>query len=190
MSSPIELTFALRLPRVQDELERALHASVGGSDVDDVSYGDLFSDDAELSQLLLCLRSQHLTEIVDYVAALTDTLSGLTEANGLTRTDSDDAGSAALPLPVLRKAICATDEGKSAAEVDLLLARGMRLGELSDVAVAIARETPVEVKVFVARLRTGLLKRSGNYDALVIDQYRSKGAVEGSSSVLKQPPVA
>ena len=182
LTPTLTLTLALTLPRVQEELERALHASVGGADVEDVPYGDLFSDDAELSQLLLCLRSQHLTEIVDYVAAVTDALSGL---NGLEHSDSD-----ALPLPVLRKAICATDEGKAAAEVDLLLARGMRLGELSDVAVAMARETPVEVKVFVAQLRTGLLKRSGNYDALAVNQYRPKGAVEGSSSVLKQPPVA
>jgi hypothetical protein len=175
---------------VQEELERALHASVGGSDVEDVPYGDLFSDDAELSQLLLCLRSQHLTEIVDYVTLVTDTLSGLTRANGMTLTDADDVGSAALPLSVLRKAICATDERKAPAEVDLLLARGMRVGELSDVAVAMARDTPVELNVFVAQLRTGLLKRSGNYDALAVNQYRPKGAVEGSSSVLKQPPVA
>jgi hypothetical protein len=83
-----------------------------------------------------------------------------------------------------------TTQGKPPAEVDMYLARGMRLQELSDVALALAKDTPVDVPAFVTRLQTGLLKRSDLYDLGAINSFKPKGKVEGSSSSAKQPQLS
>lgn len=133
-----------------EELEQALFFDCGGP-VRKVNYIDVFQDDHEGNQgkFVEAIRDQYLEEAIEYAQELMDALE---------MAQSNSRSGRGLNLNQLREAFLGVDPQKSLSEVDEYIARGcgIDVDEVDDVDDSFQ----VELKVFVKKLKSGILKRS------------------------------
>jgi len=93
------------------------------------------------------------------------------------------------PLSVMRKAIVSYEPGKPEGDVDAYIARGARLGTVSEVCLQcqLGLETPVEE--FISRMHTALVKRSDNYSLSAVHRWKTAKAGGGPNprGAISQP---
>ena len=169
----------------------SLKAILRGLDEDQSGDGPvdveaLFEEDEDHNQgaFIETILDQHLTEVQEYAKSLEECILAL--------SDNDE-----VLLSDIKSAITTFDSQKPAAEVEAYMARGAKLGALADVREMEAAGHMMLPKVFVTRLRTGLVKRSDNYDAAaamatVLELFGGAAAPEVAqgTATLSQPEVA
>ena len=133
-----------------EELEQALFFDCGGP-VRKVNYIDVFQDDAEGNQgkFVEAMRDQYLDESIEYAQELQDALEAM---------QSNSRSGRGLNLNQLREAFLGVDPQKSLGEVDEYIARGCAIDV--DVLEDLEESFAVDLKVFVKKMRSGILKRS------------------------------
>lgn len=133
-----------------EELEQALFFDCGGP-VRKVNYIDVFQDDAEGNQgkFVEAMRDQYLEESIEYAQELQDALESM---------HSNSRSGRGLNLNQLREAFLGVDPQKSLGEVDEYIARGCAIDvdELED----LDDSFQADLKTFVKKMRSGILKRS------------------------------
>jgi disulfide oxidoreductase YuzD len=140
-----------------EELQQALFFDCGGP-VRKVNYIDVFQDDHEGNQgkFVEAMRDQYLEESIEYSDEIIDALENM---NG---SSSSVVKSDGLNLNQLREAFLGVDPLKPLGEVDELIARGCgidvdEIEELDD-------SFTVDTKIFIKKLKTGILRRTGRKD--------------------------
>ncbi|KAK3240519.1 hypothetical protein CYMTET_49645 [Cymbomonas tetramitiformis] len=159
-------------------IRRALREEVAEDDAK-VRYEELFESDDDLAQgpFLEAVLDQHIAEIVEYAAGLEASLVQAAE------TEAGKASAAKqCSLSTIRAAIIAYEASKSPSEVDQYMLRGARISSLADLHFQEKLGATCDVKKFVMRLRTGLVKRSNNFDLRAIHKLqnsKNSGVVSG-----------
>ena len=154
-----------------EELQQALFYDCGGP-VKNVNYIDVFQDDHEGNQgkFVEAMRDQYLEESIEYSNELVEALESM--ASNTNSSSANGSGSSkrvsmvlssdGLNLNQLREAFLSVDPSKSLGEVDELIARGCGIDV--DEIETLDDSFEVDVKVFVKKLKTGILTRSGLRD--------------------------
>jgi len=149
-----------------------------------VNYLELFEEDEDMNQgqFVETILDQHLAEIQEYVQGLTDAINRVgdkvAKASGLNKGDP-----VKIPILAAKEAILSYEPGKPEEEVDAYIARGARLGTLSDVHIQCDLGMEVVVNEFISRMKTGLVKRSDNFNLAAVLQWQKKGQSKPKGAV-------
>jgi hypothetical protein len=179
--------FPTKTPAAMSAITRALEEDQPGEVVD---YMKLFEDDEDMNQgdFVETVYDQHLAEIQEYVDGVSDAIrtAGERFARKNGRAGDDPM---VCPLSVMRKAIVSYEPGKPEGDVDAYIARGARLGTVSEVCLQcqLGLETPVEE--FISRMHTALVKRSDNYSLSAVHRWKTAKAGGGPNprGAISQP---
>jgi hypothetical protein len=154
----------------QLQLRRALHRDAPGKDID---YTSLFEDDEDFNQgdfaETLCL--QHMNEIKAYRADVDAALQALEQTMPVIRASD------------IRAAIFSVDPHKSGSKVEEYLFRGLAKDPKN---FDIVKKDPVvrDISLFLARLHTGLVKRSNRGAAEMAKAKAAAQAVTDDANVV------
>ena len=170
--------FPSKTAAAMSAITRALEEDQPGDMVD---YMKLFEEDEDKNQgeFIETIYDQHLAEIQEYVDGVGDAIRAAAEKFAR-KSDTLDDEPRTVPLSVVRETILSYEPGKPVGDLDSYIARGARLGTVSEVPVQceIGMTTPVEE--FLSRMNTGLVKRSDNYSLNAVQKW--KNARSGGSN--------
>lgn len=171
--------FPAKTPAAMSAITRALEEDQPGEMVD---YMKLFENDEDMNQgeFIETVYDQHLAEIQEYVDGVSDAIrtAGKKSARKSGRAGGDEPVVA--PLSVVREAILSYEPGKPEGDLDGYIARGARLGTISEVRLQCELGLEVPVEEFISRMNTALVKRSDNYSLIAVQKWKTAKTGGGS----------
>lgn len=211
MYEVVRLYFPAKSDKAISAIRRALQADAvgegGAGGGGDLRYAALFVEDEALDQgqFVETILDQHLAETTAYVEDMCEAIlkraghaatgRGLNplmaQTAGATSSDSvigGGDGGGRLTLKSARDAIVAYDPKCPNATVDSYLARGARLGAVSDVGPMTAVGTMVGAGEFIDRLRGGLVKRANAYDLGALGDWQARCLRRANGALEEAPP--
>ena len=183
--------FPAKTPAAMSAITRALEEDQPGELVD---YMKLFENDEDMNQgeFIETVYDQHLAEIQEYVDGVSDAIRTAGEKHARkqgTLVDDEPPVVVVAPLSVVRSAILSYEPGKPDGDLDSYIARGARLGTVSEVRLQCDLGLEVPIEEFISRMNTALVKRSDNYSLFAVQKWKAAKSGGGSlpSGAVSQP---
>mmetsp|Transcript_8270 Transcript_8270/g.20901 ORF Transcript_8270/g.20901 Transcript_8270/m.20901 type:complete len:751 (+) Transcript_8270:338-2590(+) len=183
--------FPAKTPAAMNAITRALEEDQPGETM--IDYMKLFENDEDMNQgdFIETIYDQHLAEIQEYVDGVSDAVRSAGERVARKRGLGEDEP-VAIPIAAMREAILSYEPGKPDGDLDAYIARGARLGTISEVRVQCELGVEVDVEEFISRMKTGLVKRSDNYSLSAVHKWKGTkgGNPQGAISQPGKPTFA
>lgn len=188
LTQALKELFPSKTPAAMSAITRALEEDQPGEMVD---YVKLFENDEDMNQgeFIETVYDQHLAEIQEYVDGVSDAIrtagekiarkkAGVVLSGGGGGDDGASPPIIVAPLSVIREAILSYEPGKPEGDLDAYIARGARLGTVSEVRLQCELGLEVPVEEFISRMNTALVKRSDNYSLEAVHRWKTAAAAK------------